>query len=28
MNHFNICDPMLDANSAMTKRLVELAKKI
>ena len=27
MNHFNVCDPMLDANSAMTKRLVELAKK-
>ena len=27
MNHFNVCDPMLDANSAMTKRLVELAKR-
>jgi arylformamidase len=27
MNHFNVCDPMLDPNSAMTKRLVELAKK-
>ena len=27
MNHFNVCDPMLDPNSAMTKRLAELAKK-
>jgi arylformamidase len=27
MNHFTICDPMLDADSAMTRRLVELAKK-
>jgi arylformamidase len=27
LNHFTICDPMVDANSAMTKRLVELAKK-
>ena len=27
MNHFTICDPMLDANSAMTTRLVELAKR-
>ena len=27
MNHFNICDPMTDPNSAMTKRLVELAKR-
>jgi arylformamidase len=27
MNHFNVCDPMLDPNSAMTKRLVELAKR-
>ena len=27
MNHFTICDPMTDANSAMTKRLVELAKR-
>jgi arylformamidase len=27
MNHFNICDPMTDPDSAMTKRLVELAKR-
>jgi arylformamidase len=27
LNHFTICDPMMDADSAMTKRLVELAKK-
>jgi arylformamidase len=27
MNHFTVCDPMTDPNSAMTKRLVELAKK-
>jgi arylformamidase len=27
LNHFTVCDPMTDANSAMTKRLVELAKK-
>jgi arylformamidase len=27
MNHFTICDPMVDSNSAMTKRLVELAKR-
>jgi arylformamidase len=27
MNHFNICDPLTDPNSAMTKRLVELAKR-
>ena len=27
MNHFTICDPMTDPNSAMTKRLVELAKQ-
>ena len=27
LNHFTICDPMLDENSAMTKRLAELAKK-
>ena len=26
MNHFTICDPMTDPDSAMTKRLVELAK--
>ena len=26
-NHFTICDPMTDANSAMTKRLVELANR-
>jgi arylformamidase len=28
LNHFNVLDPMLDANSAMTKRLVELAKRV
>jgi arylformamidase len=28
LNHFTICDPMLDDNSAMTKRMVELATKI
>lgn len=28
MNHFTICDPMPDPDSAMTKRLVELAKRI
>jgi arylformamidase len=27
MNHFTVCDPMTDRNSAMTKRLVELANK-
>jgi arylformamidase len=27
MNHFTICDAMTDAGSAMTKRLVELAKR-
>ena len=27
MNHFTICDPMADPNSAITKRLVELAKR-
>jgi arylformamidase len=27
MNHFTICDPMSDPASAMTKRLVELAKR-
>jgi arylformamidase len=27
MNHFTVCDPMLDQNSAMTRRLVELARK-
>ena len=26
MNHFTVCDPMTDPGSAMTKRLVELAK--
>ena len=26
-NHFTICDPMADPNSAMTKRMVELAKR-
>ena len=28
LNHFTICDPMTDPGSAMTKRLVELAKRI
>ena len=27
MNHFTVFDPMTDPNSAMTKRLVELAKR-
>jgi arylformamidase len=27
LNHFTVCDPMTDPNSAMTKRLVELAKR-
>jgi arylformamidase len=27
MNHFTVCDPMMDPGSAMTKRLVELAKR-
>jgi arylformamidase len=27
LNHFTVCDPMTDAGSAMTKRLVELAKR-
>jgi len=27
MNHFTVCDPMTDPNSATTKRLVELANK-
>jgi arylformamidase len=27
LNHFTICDPMTDAKSAMTKRMVELAGK-
>ncbi len=27
MNHFTVCDPMTDPNSAMTKRLVELARR-
>ncbi len=27
MNHFTVCDPMTDPGSAMTKRLVELAKR-
>jgi arylformamidase len=26
-NHFTVCDPMADPASAMTKRLVELAKR-
>jgi len=28
MNHFNICDPLTDPNSAMTKRLVALARQV
>jgi len=28
LNHFTICDPMTDANSAMTRRMVELAKRV
>jgi arylformamidase len=27
MNHFTICDPLVDPDSAMTKRMVELAKR-
>lgn len=27
LNHFTICDPMTDPDSAMTRRLVELAKR-
>ena len=27
MNHFTICDPLLDPDSAMTRRMVQLAKK-
>lgn len=27
LNHFTICDPMTDANSPMTRRLVELARR-
>ena len=27
MNHFTICDPLTDPNSAMTKRLVDLARR-
>jgi arylformamidase len=27
MNHFTVCDPLIDPASAMTKRLVELANK-
>jgi arylformamidase len=27
LNHFTICDPMTDTNSAMTRRMVELADK-
>jgi hypothetical protein len=27
MNHFTICDPLADPNSAMTLRMVELAKR-
>jgi arylformamidase len=26
-NHFDVCDPLLDPDSAMTKRMVELAKR-
>ena len=28
MNHFTVCDPMTDPDSAMTKRLVELAQRV
>jgi len=28
MNHFTVCDPMTDPDSAMTRRLVELARRI
>jgi arylformamidase len=28
MNHFTVCDAMTDAGSAMTKRLVELARRV
>ena len=28
LNHFTVCDPMTDPNSAMTKRLVELARRV
>ncbi len=27
-NHFTVVDPLMDANSAMTKRVVELAKQV
>jgi arylformamidase len=27
MNHFTVCDPLIDPTSAMTKRLVELANR-
>jgi len=27
MNHFTVCDAMMDPNSAMTRRLVELSKR-
>jgi len=27
-NHFTVIDPLGDANSAMTKRVVELARKV
>jgi arylformamidase len=27
MNHFTVCDPLIDPSSAMTKRLVELANR-
>ena len=27
LNHFTVCDPMTDPNSAMTKRLVELTRR-
>ena len=28
LNHFTICDPLLNPDSAMTKRIVELAKRV
>ena len=27
LNHFTVCDPLADPNSAMTRRMVELAKR-
>ena len=28
MNHFTVCDPMTDPDSAMTARLVDLAERV